>query len=99
MTREIRVLHEDDELLAVDKPAGVPSEPTRDHRRENVLGAFSDRAVGLPHRLDRDTSGVLLLAKTREALARLNAAFEARECVKLYEALVHGHFEGERRIR
>jgi 23S rRNA pseudouridine1911/1915/1917 synthase len=98
MPREIRVLHEDEALLAVDKPAGLPSEPTRDPRRENVLGRFADRAVGLPHRLDLDTSGVLVLAKTKEALAALNAAFESRECAKVYEALVHGRLEGEARI-
>lgn len=98
MAREIRVLHEDDALLVVDKPAGMPSEPTRDPERETVLGSFKDRAVGLPHRLDLDTSGVILLAKTREALAKLNASFENRECTKVYEALVHGHFEGEKTI-
>jgi 23S rRNA pseudouridine1911/1915/1917 synthase len=98
MPREIRVLHEDTVLLAADKPAGVPSEPTRDPRRESVLGVFADRVVGLPHRLDLDTSGVLLMAKTKEALAALNASFEKHEGRKLYEALVHGSFEGEKRI-
>lgn len=93
----IRVLYEDGSLLAVEKPAGLPSEPTRDPKRPNVLVAFK-RAVGLPHRLDLDTSGVLVLAKTKEALAKLNAAFEARSARKLYEALVHGDLAGERRI-
>jgi 23S rRNA pseudouridine1911/1915/1917 synthase len=93
----VRVLHEDAALLVVEKPAGLPSEPTRDPRRPSVLGSF-ERAVGLPHRLDLDTSGVLVLAKTKEALAALNVAFESRAAHKVYEALVHGPFEGERMI-
>ncbi len=94
---KVRILHEDAALLVVEKPAGLPSEPTRDPRRPSVLGAF-ERAVGLPHRLDLDTSGVLVLAKTQEALAALNAAFESRRARKVYEALVHGALEGERTI-
>jgi RluA family pseudouridine synthase len=94
----VRVLFEDGVLLVAEKPAGMPSEPTRDPRRANVLGAFEGRAVGLPHRLDLDTSGVLVLSKTKEALAKLNAAFESGSVAKVYEALVHGRFEGERTI-
>ena len=93
----VRILHEDAALLVVEKPAGLPSEPTRDPRRPSVLGSFA-RAVGLPHRLDLDTSGVLVLAKTKEALAALNEAFESRSALKVYEALVHGSLEGERTI-
>jgi 23S rRNA pseudouridine1911/1915/1917 synthase len=94
---ELRILHREDALVAVDKPAGIPSEPTLDPGRPNVL-ALARRALalpeeaflGLPHRLDRDTSGVLLLACTSDALAALGRSLEQRAGRKLYVAVVHG---------
>ncbi len=90
---EIPVVWEDDHLLAVDKPAGIPSGPTRDPRRahvQSVLEARLGRSLVLVHRLDLDTTGVLLLAKdpgTGAALARL---FRERAVTKTYLALVRG---------
>lgn len=96
------VLFENDEALCVAKPAGVPTQPGKGHLRDTLLnGAFSIRGDllgalgadcdwGLLHRLDRDVSGVVLLAKTRAAYARLRGAFERREIQKRYLAVVQG---------
>src|SRR3954469_6397387 len=89
----MRVLHRDEWVLAVDKPAGVLTVPGRGPRKEEALSA-SVRAIApgaLPvHRLDRDTSGVVLFALTRDAHRALNAAFESRRAEKTYLALVRG---------
>jgi 23S rRNA pseudouridine1911/1915/1917 synthase len=93
----VKILYEDGDLIVVSKPAGMPSEPTRDKARPSVLGSL-ERAVGLPHRLDLDTSGVLVLAKNKAALAKLNSSFESKECRKIYEGLVHGVLSEEKRL-
>ena len=90
------VLHDDASCLVVVKPAGLPVEPAGP-RSESAVGAASrlgrfdvgGRAgPGLPHRLDRDTSGALLLARTDRALAALRRAFEEGRVLKEYLALV-----------
>src|SRR5712671_1608512 len=89
----MRVLYRDELVLAVDKPAGMLTVPGRGPREEEALSA-QVRAVApgaLPvHRLDRETSGVVLFALTREAHRALNAAFESRRAEKTYLALVRG---------
>jgi 23S rRNA pseudouridine1911/1915/1917 synthase len=92
------VLHDDAACLVVDKPAGLAVERSRPGAPSAVaaasrLGRFDvgGRALpGLPHRLDRDTSGCLLLARTDAALAALRRAFEAGQVEKEYLALVAG---------
>jgi 23S rRNA pseudouridine1911/1915/1917 synthase len=94
-TPPLRVLYEDGDLLAVDKPAGLPSEPTVDRSRPSVLGILREtkgQGLGLPHRLDRDTSGVLLLAKKPAVLAALGEAMREHAGKKVYVALVHGRY-------
>ncbi len=94
----LEVLHDDPECLVVVKPAGVPVEPSRPGAPSIVtaassLGAFDVdgcAAPGLPHRLDRDTSGCLLLARTDRGLAALRRAFEEGRVEKEYLALVAG---------
>lgn len=89
-----RVLYRDDEIIAIDKPAGLAVQGGTKTRRH--LDAMLDalRAGGerprLVHRLDRDTSGVLVLARSAAAAARLAKAFRGREVRKLYWALVVG---------
>ena len=93
---ELPVLFEDASLLVVDKPAGWAVhggsgvqwgvlEWLRQHHE-------AGQALELVHRLDRETSGVLVLAKKRQALQRLQAAFRARSVQKRYVALSHGHW-------
>ncbi len=88
----IPVLLEDEHLLAVDKPAGrivIPGrgggEPSLRREIESARGK-----LWVVHRLDRGTSGVLLLARTAQAHRRLNLAFDRREVEKRYLALVRG---------
>jgi 23S rRNA pseudouridine1911/1915/1917 synthase len=95
---ELVLLHDDADCLVVAKPAGLPVLPSREgapsvEGAASRLGRFDvggRAAPGLPHRLDRDTSGCLLLARTDAALAALRAAFEAGAVEKEYRALVAG---------
>lgn len=92
----LTILYEDDHLLAVDKPAGVPVHPTaRYHASTVVMLLERDRPnerLRLSHRIDRETSGVLLLAKTPAADRRVKQDFEARDGVtKRYLAITWGH--------
>ncbi len=96
----LRVLHHDDYVLAVDKPAGLLTVPGRGDPGPALSIEVRELAPGaLPvHRLDRDTSGVVLFALTREAHRALNAAFEGRRAEKTYAALVRGDLVRGRRI-
>ena len=96
--REFPVLFEDDALLAIDKPAGVAvhggsgvsSGVVEQLRRARQATAGGARFLELAHRLDKETSGVLLLAKKRSALTALQEQFRARGTAKVYAALVFG---------
>ncbi|MDE2560819.1 MAG: RNA pseudouridine synthase [Sphingomonadales bacterium] len=99
MTR-IPVLYEDGEALVIDKPAGLPldrpragGESLEDHLEALRFGF--QRPPAPVHRLDRDTSGCLLLARNPKALKRFSAAFEAREVTKVYFGIVAGPVTGE----
>jgi tRNA pseudouridine32 synthase/23S rRNA pseudouridine746 synthase len=92
---QLPILFEDGEALVIDKPAGLAIDPPRDGglSLENYLEALKLGFQRLPvavHRLDRDTSGCLLLARNPKALKRFAAAFEAREVEKRYLGIVAG---------
>jgi len=92
------VLFSDAHLVAVDKPPGLVSGPTRDKRREHaerIVKRMFDGGVRLLHRLDRDTSGVLLLGRSTEATRALFDAFKKRRVDKLYLAIAAGRTEPE----
>lgn len=87
------VLHADNALVAVDKPAGLPSVPARDptlpeSAMSRVRAVHADALV--VHRLDMDTSGLLLFALGAAAQRAVSAAFERREVDKVYVAVVDG---------
>src|SRR4051812_15882164 len=94
------ILYEDNHCLAVDKPAGLltqgdrTGEPTLvDWARESLRTRYHKPGnvfVGLVHRLDRPVSGVVLLARTSKAAARLSEQFRAGTVEKLYWAIVEG---------
>ncbi len=94
------ILFEDNHLLVVSKPAGmlVQGDITgdrclKDWAEEDVARRFNKPGkafIGLPHRLDRPTSGIVVLAKTSKALARMNALFSGRDIQKTYWAIVEG---------
>ena len=92
-TLERGIIHEDDDLLVVNKPAGMPV-----HGGSGLsFGAIEalrrlrpEHDLGLAHRLDRDTSGCLLLAKSRRVLLELHRALREREVKKRYRLVVFG---------
>jgi 23S rRNA pseudouridine1911/1915/1917 synthase len=92
------VVFEDDYLLVVDKPAGVVIHPAPGHRGPTLAQALAGRAAGgadpgragIVHRLDRDTSGLLVVARSEEAHAALRRMMRARQIVREYLALVGG---------
>lgn len=88
---KIPVIYEDEWMMVVNKPAGVLSVPGRDGRPDvAVLLGGSHAFLQAAHRLDMDTSGLLVLAKTEGVLAALQRQFENRSVEKTYEALVEG---------
>ncbi|HXJ35075.1 MAG TPA: RluA family pseudouridine synthase [Candidatus Eisenbacteria bacterium] len=98
----LRVLYEDAVLLAIDKPPGMVVHPAPGARRGTVVNALlhhlgalegvgAAERPGIVHRLDKDTSGVLVVARTAAALEALARQFRARTIHKRYLALVHGH--------
>ncbi|WP_417743257.1 RluA family pseudouridine synthase [Salipiger sp.] len=92
-TGEIPVLHEDSDLLVVEKPAGLLSVPGKGPELADCLIARLERAfptVRLVHRLDRDTSGVMVFALTAHAQRHLGQQFETRKTRKTYIARVAG---------
>jgi 23S rRNA pseudouridine1911/1915/1917 synthase len=94
-------LYEDDWLLAINKPPGLVVHPAPGHWRGTLVSALLHRwsatpsgldpqRLGIVHRLDKDTSGVLLIARTAAALSELARQFKSREVGKQYLALVWG---------
>lgn len=98
---ELPILFEDGEALVIDKPAGLPLDRPRaggislDDRLDELRLGFQRRPAPV-HRLDRDTSGCLLLARNPKALKRFAAAFEARKVIKIYLGVVAGPVEGDK---
>ena len=100
----ISVLYEDEHLLVVDKPAGMAVHPGVGHPDSTLLNAIlgldpeigsvgGQMRPGLVHRLDKDTSGLMLVAKNDESHEHLSAQFKNRSVKKGYLALVVGHPE------
>jgi 23S rRNA pseudouridine1911/1915/1917 synthase len=95
------VLYEDETIAAVNKPAGMVTHPSLGHMTGTLVNAVLARwpqtaevgepgRAGIVHRLDKDTSGVILIAKTEEARRYLARQFKARRVTKRYLALVYG---------
>jgi 23S rRNA pseudouridine1911/1915/1917 synthase len=94
------VLLDDGAVLAVDKPAGLPMHPTATYHKHTLshllrerYGAGDGFVPAIAHRLDRETSGVVLCGRTREAERTLKMAFEAHRMQKTYLAIVRGELE------
>lgn len=104
------VRHEDDFVVVVEKPAGMPTHPLRPDETGTVANAivarypetmnigFARREPGLLHRLDTDTSGLLIVARLPEAFEKLRAASRQGKIVKHYIALVEGEVVAEGRV-
>ncbi len=94
--------YEDDDLLVVDKPGGLVVHPGAGHRGDTLADALAaldpglegvggPLRAGIVHRLDKDTSGLMIVAKNEAAHAHLSAQFQKRMVIKAYAALVHGN--------
>jgi 23S rRNA pseudouridine1911/1915/1917 synthase len=108
---EFALLHADDEIIVVDKPAGLVVHPGAGHRSgtlvHGLVARFPDLSAlpglvgtepdrpGIVHRLDRGTSGLMVVARTPDAYHSLVAQLTAREVARTYRALVLGTVEGE----
>ncbi|MEO6990849.1 MAG: RluA family pseudouridine synthase [Candidatus Baltobacteraceae bacterium] len=104
-THALAIVYEDDDVLVVDKPAGMVTHPAPGAREGTLANALLGHIAELPgeplrpglvHRLDRDTSGLLVVAKTPEALRALGKAMQRRFVERTYLGLVHGIPERER---
>jgi 23S rRNA pseudouridine1911/1915/1917 synthase len=94
---DLQIAYEDEHLVVVDKPAGLVVHPARGHESGTlvhglvgVAGGGEEERRGIVHRLDRDTSGLLVVAKTEQAYARLQALVRERALEREYLALVRG---------
>jgi 23S rRNA pseudouridine1911/1915/1917 synthase len=100
---EFEIVYEDADLMVVDKPAGLVTHPAPGHSGPTLAAALSGRAAGGPdperagivHRLDRDTSGLIVVTKTEEAHKALSKALKERRVTREYLALVAGRVDTE----
>ncbi len=97
------IQYEDDDLLLINKPAGMVVHPAKGHESGTLVNAVlahcpdlpgigGERRPGVVHRLDKDTSGLILVAKNDQSLRYLQAQFKKRTIEKVYIALGEGHF-------
>src|SRR3954452_12739956 len=98
----MRILHDDDDIVVVDKPVGVAAHPSPGWDGPTVIGGLAAAGYristsgaaerqGVVHRLDAATTGVMVVAKSERAYTALKAAFKERTVAKRYHALVQGH--------
>ncbi len=97
MSAQLDVVYSDEHLLIVDKPAGLVVHPARGHREGTLSQLLAGTAAGgdperagIVHRLDKDTSGLILVARSEQAHRLLQAALRRREIKREYLALVEG---------
>ena len=98
----IRILHQDDQIVVIDKPpAMLTHRHTLDRHTPNVQAVLErelERPIHLVHRLDRMTSGVMVIALTRESAGALSLQFRNRSTTKRYLAIVRGHTDDVGRV-
>ena len=98
----LRIVHDDDDLVVIDKPVGVAAHPSIGWDGPTVLGALAGAGfriatsgpterAGIVHRLDAGTSGLMVVAKSENAYRELKRQFHDREVGKIYHAVVQGH--------
>jgi 23S rRNA pseudouridine1911/1915/1917 synthase len=101
----LKILYEDNDLMVVDKPAGMTVHPAAGHYDGTLVNAVlahipdieieNTERPGIVHRLDKDTSGLIIVAKNPAAHMKLAGQFKEREVSKIYKALVNGHLSPE----
>src|SRR5437762_2575238 len=100
MKKMFEVIYEDADLLVINKPAGLVCHPTKTDEYSSLISRVrlhlgKDARPHLVNRLDRETSGVTVVAKTDEAALELRRIWESRNVEKEYLAIVHGHVQEE----
>lgn len=99
---ELAVVYEDEQLLVIDKPAGLVVHPAAGNRENTLLNALLHHApelaalprAGIVHRIDKDTTGLLVVAKTLKSHAALVEQLQAKSAFREYEAIVQGVMTG-----
>ena len=106
----VNIIYEDDELLVINKHAGLVVHPAPGHYDDTLVNAlvgkhiqavnfaYTPQRLGIVHRLDKDTSGVMVVAKSEKTRLRLSAMFKRKEVGKIYNCLVHGVIDREGRL-
>lgn len=106
----LRIAYEDNELIVIDKPAGMVVHPARGHSSQTLVNALLHHCRSLPqatrnsdevnkirpgvlHRLDKDTTGLIVFAKTDKSLTNLGRQVEGRKLTREYQAIVWGNLE------
>lgn len=93
------VVYDDEAMLVVDKPAGLPVHPSASYHKNTLTfllrARYPEAPPHLAHRLDRETSGVLICARTLDDERQLKKAFESREVEKVYLAIARGRIEAD----
>lgn len=101
---DINVLYEDDDIAVIDKPRGLIVHPTNDEEISLVnfllyrfasLSDIDETRPGIIHRLDKDTSGLIIIAKNNEAHEKMKELFKSREIYKEYITIAVGNFDDE----
>jgi 23S rRNA pseudouridine1911/1915/1917 synthase len=103
---KLNIVYEDSELIVVNKPAGLVVHPAAGHAQDTLVNAlihhtddlsmgFNEKRPGLVHRIDKGTSGLLVVAKNDEAQRRLAEQFHAKTTHRLYRAIAFGPFKSE----
>lgn len=98
---QIPVIFEDEDIIVIDKPAGILVHPLEGKRSGAIVNILIDKLhykendlrPGVVHRLDKDTTGLLVLAKNKESFESLKSQFQERKIEKRYLVLVYGHLE------
>ena len=97
---KIKILYEDFSILAIDKPSGILVHPDKRSKEKTIRDIFFKKypKLEIVHRLDKDTSGVMLLAKNKKAHEFLKEQFQNRTVKKIYNTIVSGRFKNDRGI-
>lgn|SRR3989338_1397740 len=97
---KIKILYEDFSILAIDKPSGILVHPDKRSKEKTIRDIFLKKypKLEIVHRLDKDTSGVMLLAKNKKAHEFLKEQFQNRTVKKIYNTIVSGRFKNDRGI-
>jgi 23S rRNA pseudouridine1911/1915/1917 synthase len=102
----LSIVYEDKDIIVVDKPAGIPTHPSPGHPDSTLVNAILGHTIdlaeatagrpGIVHRLDKDTSGLLVIAKNRRALTNIAEQFKHQTIHKVYTVLVKGYLRPDK---